>query len=110
MWMPILSPTPSIPRARPLVQIGYLFAQSIIPTIPASFLTFGHEPLYRVYGDAAEIWGVSAVTDQTMAGLLMKIGGGLLLWGWIAVIWFRWYRDEQTWERLERELRRPTVS
>ncbi len=41
MWMPILSPTPLIPRARPLVQIGYLFAQSIIPTIPASFLTFG---------------------------------------------------------------------
>ena len=40
----------------------------------------------------------------------MKIGGGLILWGWIAVIWFRWYREEQTWESLERELRRPTVS
>jgi putative membrane protein len=110
MWMPILSPTPVVPRARPLVQIGYLFAQSVIPTIPASFLTFGHEPLYRVYGDSAEIWGISAVTDQTLAGLLMKIGGGLILWGWIAVIWFRWYREEQTWESLERELRRPSVS
>jgi hypothetical protein len=28
----------------------------------------------------------------------MKIGGGLILWGWIAVIFFRWYYEEQRME------------
>ena len=107
MWMPVLSPTPLVPRARPIVQILYLIAHSIIPTIPASFLTFGRQPLYPVYGDAAEAWGTTALVDQTVAGLLMKIGGGLIVWGWIIVIWIRWYREEQAWDQLEEELRRP---
>ena len=59
----------------------YLFAQSLAPTIPASFLTFGHTLLYPVYGTFPRIWGISALNDQLIAGLLMKLVGGLILWG-----------------------------
>lgn len=105
MWMPVFSPSSVIPRLRPPLQMLYLFLQSLLPTVPASFLTFSTVPVYPVYGEAALAYGLSAVADQTIAGIVMKIGGGLLLWSTIAVIWFRWASRERDWERLEGPLR-----
>jgi putative membrane protein len=105
MWMPVFSPTTAIPRLPPPGQMGYLFAQSLLPTIPASFLTFSTVPIYPVYGDAAMIYGLTAVADQTIAGVIMKLGGGILIWSTIAVIWFRWTKQEREWEALESTLR-----
>ena len=51
MWWPVFSPLPEMPPISPPGQILYLFVQSLAPTIPASFLTFGHQPLYQVYDD-----------------------------------------------------------
>jgi len=73
----------------------YLFLQTIIPTVPASFLTFGNTPLYRIYETFPRLWGVGALTDQQVAGLIMKIAGGFYLWTVIAVIFFRWYEREE---------------
>lgn len=95
MWWPVMSPLPEMPALSPPGQMIYLFLQSLAPTIPASFLTFGHTPLYPVYATFPRIWGMSALTDQLIAGLIMKIVGGLLLWGVIAVIFFRWFEQEQ---------------
>jgi putative membrane protein len=113
VWMPVLSPLPEIPRLSPLPRMLFLFAQSIVPTIPASFLTFGSSPLYRFYEGVPHLWGLSTVDDQRLAGLIMKIGGGLLLWLVIAVIFFRWAGEEdrriasrRQWQDLDRELSR----
>jgi putative membrane protein len=94
MWWPVFSPLPEMPPATAPVQMLYLFAQSLAPTIPASFLTFGHAPLYKVYETFPRLFGLPALTDQLIAGLLMKIVGGLILWGYIAVIFFRWHARE----------------
>ena len=113
IWMPVLSPLPEIPRLSPLPRMLFLFAQSIVPTIPASFLTFGSSPLYRFYEHVPHLWGFSTIDDQRLAGLIMKIGGGLLLWLVIAVIFFRWAGEEdrriaarRRWQDLDRELTR----
>jgi len=95
MWMPVASTVPEVPRARPPTQMLYLFLQTIIPTVPASFLTFGAKPLYRIYETFPRLWGVSALTDQQVAGLIMKIGAGFYLWTIIAVVFFRWYEGEE---------------
>lgn len=105
MWMPVVSPMTEVPRITPPARAFYLFLHSIIPTVPASFLTFGKTPIYTVYESFPKLWGFDTITDQTVAGLIMKLVGGLYLWTIIAVIWFRWYNDEQRWERVERELR-----
>ena len=108
MWMPILSPISEIPRISHPAQMLYLFGQSILPTVPASFLTFGSKPLYGFYATTERLWGISAITDQRIAGLAMKIIGGFILWGMITVLWFRWAKAEETGvdtlglERLER--------
>jgi putative membrane protein len=102
VWWPILSPLPERPALTPPAQMIFLFFQSLAPTIPASFLTFGHSLLYPVYGAFPRIWGLSALDDQLVAGLEMKIGGGLILWGFIATIFFNWARREREtgWDAL----------
>lgn len=95
MWFPVLGPIPDLPRLAPLGRIGYLFALSILPTIPAAWLTFARQPVYPVYETMPRLWGISVVDDQMVAGLIMKLGGGLFLWTIIAVIFFRWFAEEQ---------------
>jgi putative membrane protein len=112
MWWPIVSPLPEMPPISPPAQMLYLFFQSLAPTIPASFLTFGHEPLYAIYETFPRIWGISAMSDQMAAGLIMKIAGGLILWGVIAAVFFRWANREQRdgfdalqWHGIDAEIR-----
>jgi putative membrane protein len=95
VWMPIVSPLPEIPRLAPVMQMLYLFAWSVVPTVPASFLTFGSSPLYKYYEHVPHLYGLTTLTDQQTAGLIMKIGAGLLLWGIIAVVFFRWASEEE---------------
>jgi len=95
MWWPVMSPLPEMPSLPAPGQMLYLFFQSLVPTIPASFLTFGHHPLYPIYGTFPRIWGVNVLSDQLAAGLIMKLVGGMILWGVIAVIFFRWFEQEQ---------------
>jgi putative membrane protein len=103
VWWPIVSPLPELPPLNPPGQMMYLFFQSLAPTIPASFLTFGSHPLYAVYETFPRIWGISALSDQMAAGLIMKLAGGLILWTVIASVFFRWAKREETegWDALE---------
>jgi len=98
IWMVIISPAPEIRTPTPIMQMIFLFLQSVIPTLPASFLTFGTEPLYKVYVDLPKLFNLSALDDQRIAGLIMKIGGGLLIWAVIAVVFFRWSSSEKARE------------
>jgi putative membrane protein len=95
MWWPVMSPLPEYPALPAPGQMLYLFLQSLTPTIPASFLTFGDHALYPVYATYPRIWGIGVLTDQLVAGLIMKLIGGAILSGFIAVIFFRWYRLEE---------------
>jgi putative membrane protein len=111
MWWPVISPLPEFPTLSYPGRMLYLFLQSIVPTVPASFLTFGSQPLYSFYVSAPRIWGWSVITDQTLSGLIMKLLGGAILWGVITVIFFKWFRveqhgdwDELQWRDVERQI------
>lgn len=112
MWWPVVSPLPEMPTLSYPGRMLYLFLQSIVPTVPASFLTFGSTPLYSFYEHAPRIWALSALTDQRIAGLVMKLVGGLILWSVIGVLFFKWYLveqrdgwDELQWRDVERDIR-----
>lgn len=84
MWVPVAAPLPELRISLP-GQMIYLFLMSIIPTIPAAWLTFAEGVVYRHYDDGFEMWGVSVQSDQQAAGLIMKLLGGFYLWGIIIV-------------------------
>ena len=111
MWCPVVAPLPEMRVLSPPAQMLYLFLQSIVPTVPASFLVFAERPIYRFYETVPRLWGLSAGEDQRIGGLLMKLAGGLLLWTIITVLFFRWHAEEEEtqrqirrWRVLEREL------
>jgi putative membrane protein len=113
VFMPVLNPLIELPRLSYPGRMLYLFLMSLLPTVPASFLTFGHTVLYRHYATVPRIWGISAMTDQLFAGLLMKLGGGAILWGMMSWYFFKWATAEERegvdvveLGRLERELHR----
>lgn len=118
MWWPVLSPLPELPHISYPGRMLYLFAHSIVPTVPASFLTFLSRPLYETYASFPRIVTVlDPLADQQLAGLLMKLLGGLLLWGVIAVLFFRWHHEEESggpdilyWRDMEHDLRSAQLS
>lgn len=105
MWCPVVAPLPEWRPLTPPAQMLYLFLQSIVPTVPASFLVFAERPIYRFYETVPRLWGLSAGEDQRIGGLLMKLGGGLLLWGIITVLFFRWHSEEESSDRKARQWR-----
>ena len=56
------------------------------------------------------------VTDQQLAGGLMKVMGSLILWSFIGVAFFRWYNREMAqeqeprWTEVQEELDRMGLS
>jgi len=102
MWVPVIGFTDDIKKLGSPAKIGYLFLQSLLPTIPASFLAFGTEPLYSAYVGIDQVFNISTIDDQTLAGVILKLGGGLILWSFILVIWMKWYKTEKTFDDVVR--------
>lgn len=110
MWWPVLSPLPELPRLSSPLQMVYLFVQSILPAVVASFITFSDRAVYEFYANAPRLWGISPVDDQQIAGGMMKLVGSAVLWTFMSVIFFKWYNREEAeargppWEEIEAEL------
>lgn len=94
-WWPVLAPVPRRPWFNDFFQIGYLFLNTIPATIPYGFLVFADFPLYATYELAPPVAGIASVTDQQIAGFIMKLGGGLVLWTAMTILFFRWYVAEE---------------
>jgi putative membrane protein len=113
LWWPVVGPLPEMPKLSLPASCLYLFAQSIVPTVPASFLTFSGSVIYDYYETVPRLGGLSVVEDQRIAALIMKVVGGLYLWAIITVLFFKWYEedgaeetDDLKWHEVEEELDR----
>jgi cytochrome c oxidase assembly factor CtaG len=114
VWVPLVRPIPELGGLGDPMRLLYLFGLSVLPTVPASFLTFSRFPLYRLYELAPRVFeSLDPVVDQQIAGLGLKIGGGIILWAVIGVLFFRWAAREQadavpsvSWSQFERDLER----
>ncbi len=87
MWMPVVGPLQEL-RMRYTGKMVYLFCQSVIPTVPAGWLTFAEGVVYKHYNIPVRLWGLSPQYDQQIAGGIMKVGGTFYLWAIIIYIFF----------------------
>jgi len=110
-WIPVCGPFPELRISQPS-QMIYLFATSIVPTVPGAWLTFAEGAVYSAYDIPARMWGLSVTSDQQVAGLIMKLVGGTYLWVLITVIFFHWSSRQQatstpgavlTWDQVQQE-------
>jgi cytochrome c oxidase assembly factor CtaG len=89
MWTPVVGPLPELRISYP-AQMLYLFVISIVPTVPAGWLTFAGGAIYTAYDVPDRLWGLTITDDQQMAGVIMKLIGGGYLWLVITIRFFQW--------------------
>ena len=107
MWQPVISPITEW-RLSPLVQCIYLFAMSIVPTVPGGWLVFAEGVVYRHYDTTERLFGIDVLADQQAAGAVMKLVGGFVLWGIILLIFSRYAVSEaKRDEEARRQRRKP---
>ncbi len=103
MWFPVVNQLPEYPRLSPPAKMAYLFLQSVIPNVPVAFLTLSTGVVYSYYAHVPRLYGLSVLTDQQAAGAIMKVGGTMLIWSVILVVFFQWYGAEQRADEAERQ-------
>jgi len=109
MWFPILGPLKEMQMSEPGKMI-YLFLMSVVPTVPAGWLTFAEGVVYSSYNHSDPLWGVSPTHDQQVAGVVMKIIGGFYLWSLIALRFMRFAGGQREADMAARQNRSPVTS
>lgn len=112
VWIPILRILPGVRQLSTAGRLAYIFALSLVPSVPALVLIFAKRSLYSTYSHGA--FGISAVGDQELTGALAKIASLAIFWSIAIVILLRADRDEEfgidpdpiTWDDVKRELDR----
>lgn len=105
MWMPVVGPFKELHMGYAGKMI-YLFLQSVVPTVPAAWLTFAEGAVYSHYGNQpVRVWGISVTNDQQLAGAIMKLAGGMYLWSIVIFMFFRRFargwKEENTYRRVD---------
>jgi putative membrane protein len=98
MSMPVCGPIPEFRFSLP-VQGCHLLLQTVLPTVPAGWLTMADGPVYRTYIRQGRIWGMDTIYDQQVAGAIMKLGEAAVLWVLIGIIFIRFATKAQEDDR-----------
>jgi cytochrome c oxidase assembly factor CtaG len=76
-WWPVVRPFPFRPRW-PLWSLPiYLLAADLVNTALSATLAFSDRVLYPTYANMPQLFGVTALSDQAAAGVIMWIPGSL---------------------------------
>ena len=94
-WWPVVAKVPARTGFGYPRKVAYLILATIANTGVFIYLTFSHLPVYATYELAPPIPWITAREDQQAAGLLMKMGGGIVLWTAIGILFARWYQVEE---------------
>jgi cytochrome c oxidase assembly factor CtaG len=95
-WWPVVLDVPHQPRFTYPVKMGYLVLGVMFSPIMfglAAFLAYSTTPLYGVFELAPPLPGISSHHDHQLAGVLMSVGGAVVAFAAISVIFFRWNKE-----------------
>src|SRR5487761_2567388 len=98
-WLPILSPTPLIPRISRGFAILYLFIGCQPMVALGALLTFAAAPLYTPYISAPRVWGLSPLNDQQLGGLIMWLPTNVPYLIALSAAFFLWVGERDQAER-----------
>ena len=99
-WWYLIEPVPARHRLTGAWSLAYLATAKILMGLLGVVLAFAPDAFYSTYEDAPRTWGLSAVEDQNVGGLVMMIEQSLVLVVAFAVFFARML------ERSEAEQRR----
>jgi putative membrane protein len=100
MWMPVFGPLPNPVWFTAPWKVGYVVAVRFAGAILGNVLMWSSSVLYPVYGVGEHYWGISPLTDQSTAGVVMMVEGTFLGLGLLAWFFFEWSREGIEKQRL----------
>jgi putative membrane protein len=72
--------------------IVYLFTTTVHTSVLGALITFATRPWYAAYLQTPRGWGLSALEDQQLGGLIMWVPGSLVYVGVALALLVRWIR------------------
>src|SRR4051794_36590069 len=79
MWMPVFGPLPKPEWFGAGWKVGYVFAVRLVSAVLGTILMWSGSVLYPIYKPGEHYWGISPLTDQSTAGVLMMVEGTFLI-------------------------------
>jgi cytochrome c oxidase assembly factor CtaG len=98
MWMPIFGPLPKPQWFTAGWKVVYVIAVRFAGVILGNVLMWSGTVLYTVYAKGEREWGITPLTDQSVAGVIMMVEGTFLGLGLLA-----WFFFEAASEGIERQ-------
>lgn len=104
VWWPVVDPVPELVRLQSPMRMVYLFALSIPMSVISALITLSEDVLYGWYDAAPRVFGLTALDDQQLGGLIMWVPGALVFWIAISIIFYKWATQENRDEERQRAL------
>lgn len=86
MWLALIGPLPSPAWFGNAAKLFYVIGVRLTGTVAANVFVWAQADLYPAYAAGRAEWGLSASTDQVVAGSIMMVEGSILticLFGWL---------------------------
>jgi putative membrane protein len=98
-WWYVIEPVPPRRRLRGMASAGYLAAAKLLLGALGVLLAFSPDALYETYESAPRTWGLSAVEDLNVGGLLMMLEQSIVLVTFFAIVFVRMLEQSEDAER-----------
>jgi putative membrane protein len=93
LWWPVIHDHPR--SLHDAARAGYLFAAFLLASPIGLLLALLPEPVYDYYDDSNELWGLSPLTDQQIAGVTMAAEQAVVFFAVFAYFFFRFLAREE---------------
>jgi cytochrome c oxidase assembly factor CtaG len=98
MWWSILCPRQSRRTAYGF-GVLILFATMLHSAALGALITLSHRVWFPIHASGAAVWGLTALEDQQLAGLIMWVPGGLLYLAAMGALFLAWMRRNENTRR-----------
>jgi putative membrane protein len=100
MWMPLVGPLPQPKWFGIPAKIGYLIGVRFTGIVLGNVLMWSNSVFYPEYAAGEARWHLSAVADQSIAGVIMMVEGGFVTLGVLAWLFLEWAKQDTERQRL----------
>jgi cytochrome c oxidase assembly factor CtaG len=98
MWLALLGPLPKPEWFGHIARVGYIAVVYFSSMGLANILMWSGTVLYPVYAEGEHARGIAPLTDQSLAGAILMIQGGVVMLGvflWVLIQWARQDTERQ---------------